>query len=70
MGDTGGGGGGVATFWGFVPGLVPFAPFLFGWLDWGASAPWFLVFADALVCCNHKEEFVNTSVADVKERSV
>ena len=69
MGDTGGGGG-VATFWRFVSALVLLAPFLFYRLDWGASAPWLLVFADALVCCNNKEEFVNTNVADMKVRSV
>ena len=65
MGDAGGGGG-VATFWRFVPALVPLAPFLFGWLDWGASAPWLLAFADALVCCSNKKEFMNTNVTDVK----
>jgi hypothetical protein len=35
-------------------------PFLFGWLDWGASAPWRLAFADAPVCCNNKKEFMST----------
>ena len=68
IGDSGGGGGGggVATFWRFVLALVPLAPFLFGWLDWGASTPWRLAFADALVCCSNKKEFMNTNVADVK----
>jgi hypothetical protein len=42
------------------------APFLFGWLDWGASVPWLLAFADALVCCSNKKEFMNTNVTVVK----
>jgi len=42
------------------------APFLFGWLDWGASAPWRLAFADALVCCSNKKGFMSINVADIK----
>ena len=43
-------GGGVATLWHFAYALVPLAPFLFCWLDWGASTLLLLVLADALVC--------------------
>ena len=53
MGDTGGGGG-VATFWRFVCALVLLVPFLFCWLDWGATTSLLLVLADALVCCYRK----------------
>ena len=28
----------LPLFWPFVPALAPLVPFLFGWLDWGASA--------------------------------
>ena len=40
----------LLLFWRFVCALVLLAPFLFCWLDWGASAPLLLVLADALVC--------------------
>jgi hypothetical protein len=45
-------------------------PFLFGWLDWGASALWRLAFADAPVCCNNEKGFISADVADIKMVSV
>ena len=61
IGDLGGGGG-VAVLWRFACDLVLLEPFLFGWLDWGASAVVLLVFADLLVCWYNNESFMSTRV--------
>jgi hypothetical protein len=40
----------ITVLWRFACNLVLLEPFLFGWLDWGASAVVLLVFADVPVC--------------------
>ena len=61
-----GGGGGAAVFWRFACDLVLLGPFLFIWLDWGASAVVLvlLVFADLPVCWYNDKSFISTSVTE------
>ena len=58
------GGGGVVVLWSFACDLVLLGPFLFAWLDWGASAVVLvlLVFANLPVCWYNDKSLISTSV--------
>ena len=61
-----GGGGGIAVLWRFACDLVLLGPFLFTWLDWGASAVVLvlMVFADLPVCWYNSKFFISTRVTE------